>query len=122
MTQNHSFSYDTTFNWNNLHTNFISAYQVLIFSDTRPYSSHQPQAFQQYMENGGAWMGLHFSAFALTPLAYPQNRDWYHTKFLGSGEYAGNAWRPTAAILKVEEHIVAYRLIGLPGRYRTETT
>lgn len=64
MTQNHSFSYDSTSNWNNLHTNFISAYQVLIFSDTRPDPSHQLQAFQQYMENGGAWMGFHFSAFA----------------------------------------------------------
>jgi len=54
------------------------------------------------MENGGSWMGFHFSGFALTPSAYPQNWDWYHNDFLGVGEYEGNTWRPTSAILKVE--------------------
>ena len=48
-------------------------------------------------------MGFHFSAFALTPSVYPQNWDWYHNEFLGSGEYASNTWRPTAAILRVED-------------------
>jgi len=47
-------------------------------------------------------MGFHFSAFALTPSNYPQNWDWYHETFLGSGEYGSNTWRPTSAILKVE--------------------
>jgi hypothetical protein len=54
------------------------------------------------MENGGAWMGFHFSAFALTPSAYPQNWNWYHDMFLGSGEYVSNTWRPTTAIVRVE--------------------
>lgn len=48
-------------------------------------------------------MGFHFSAFALTPSAYPQNWDWYHEHFLGSGEYLGNTWRPTRAQLRVEQ-------------------
>ncbi len=55
------------------------------------------------MDNGGAWMGFHFSAFALTPSDYPQNWDWYHNKFLGSGSYISNTWRPTSAILRVED-------------------
>jgi hypothetical protein len=55
------------------------------------------------MIHGGAWMGFHFSAFALTPSAYPVNWDWYHNEFLGSGEYVSNTWRPTAAWLKVED-------------------
>jgi hypothetical protein len=55
------------------------------------------------MEGGGAWIGFHFSAFALTPSDYPQNWNWYHESFLGSGEYASNTWRPTSATLKVED-------------------
>ena len=47
-------------------------------------------------------MGFHFAAFALTPSAYPQNWDWYHNTFLGSGSYKSNTWRPTSAILRVE--------------------
>jgi hypothetical protein len=55
------------------------------------------------MESGGAWMGFHFSAFALTPSQYPMNWNWYHNKFLGSGSYVSNTWRPTSAILRVED-------------------
>jgi hypothetical protein len=55
------------------------------------------------MDNGGAWMGFHFARFALTPSEYPQNWDWYHNQFLGSGSYVSNTWRPTSAILRVED-------------------
>jgi uncharacterized protein len=74
----------------------------VLFLDTRPDSLPQRQAFENYMKNGGAWMGFHFSAFALTPSTFPQNWDWYHNEFLGSGEYGSNTWRPTKAILRVE--------------------
>ena len=103
MSTKYNFSYDSTNNWKDLNAAFLSGYQVVIFLDTRPDSLTQRIAFQQYIENGGAWMGFHFSAFALTPSAFPQNWDWYHNQFLGSGEYASNTWRPTPAILKVED-------------------
>jgi hypothetical protein len=103
MSAHYHFSYDSTTNWNNLDSAFLSHYQVVIFLDTRPDSPYQRRAFQQYMDKGGGWMGFHFSGFALTPSLYPQNWDWYHNEFLGSGEYAGNTWRPTAAVLKVED-------------------
>lgn len=70
--------------------------------DTRPDSLPQREAFEKYINNGGAWMGFHFAAFALTPSAYPQNWDWYHNIFLGAGEYKGNTWRPTSAVLHIE--------------------
>jgi len=56
------------------------------------------------MKNGGGFLGFHFAAFALTPSAYPQNWNWYHTDFLGSGEYKSNTWRPTPAVLRVEKN------------------
>jgi uncharacterized protein len=99
----YNYHYDSTNNWSNLNLKFLSQYQVIIFLDTRPEDQSQRQAFQKYMENGGSWMGFHFSAFALTPSDYPQNWDWYHNTFLGSGSYASNTWRPTSAILRVED-------------------
>jgi uncharacterized protein len=103
MAAQYNFTYDTTTNWSNLNSNFLSHYQVVFFLDTRPEVPAQREAFQSYMENGGAWMGFHFAGFALTPSDYPQNWDWYHEQFLGSGEYVSNTWRPTSAILRVED-------------------
>jgi hypothetical protein len=103
MAAKYNFTYDSTDDWNNLNDKFLSHYQVVLFLDNRPDSLAQREAFQKYMENGGAWMGFHFAAFALTPSAYPQNWDWYHNQFLGSGSYLSNTWRPTSAILRVED-------------------
>ena len=97
------FSYDSTSNWDNLNLNFLASYNVVLFLDTRPDKPDQRMAFEKYMKRGGAWMGFHFAGFALTPSDFPQNWDWYHNEFLGSGQYKGNTWRPTSAILRVEQ-------------------
>jgi hypothetical protein len=102
MGARYNFSYDATSDWNNMNAGFLSHYQVVLFLDTRPEEPAQRAAFRQYMENGGGWIGFHFAAFALTPSSFPQDWDWYHRQFLGSGSYASNTWRPTSAILRVE--------------------
>jgi uncharacterized protein len=72
-------------------------------------------------------MGFHFAGFALTPSAYPANWDWYHNTFLGSGSYISNTWRPTSAILRVEDskhpathhllrHLSLRQMSGTDGR------
>ncbi len=96
------FTYEATTEWKKLNAEFLKQYQVVLFLDTRPEDPAQRAAFEEYMKQGGAWMGFHFSAFALTPSAYPQNWDWYHNEFLGSGSYVSNTWRPTSAVLRVE--------------------
>jgi hypothetical protein len=102
VAKKYNFRYDSTDNWNNLNKEFLSHYQLVVFLDTRPDDPAQRDAFKEYMDHGGAWMGFHFAAFALTPSAFPQNWDWYHQQFLGSGEYQSNTWRPTSAVLRVE--------------------
>ena len=114
----HHFEYDSTNNWNNLNEGFLAGYQVVIFLDTRPDDPAQRQAFESYIKKGGAWMGFHFSGFALTPSDFPQNWDWYHNDFLGSGSYLSNTWRPTPAVLRVmdKSHPVTK---NLPDTFRS---
>jgi len=97
------FSYTATTNWAELNDQVLAQNQVVVFLDTRPEAPEQRQAFQRFMENGGAWMGFHFAGFALTPSEFPQNWDWYHNSFLGVGSYVSNTWRPTSAVLRVED-------------------
>ena len=113
------FSYASTNDWSRLNSDTLSHYQLVIFLDTRPDVPTQRMAFQEYMDKGGAFMGFHFSAFALTPSDFSQNWDWFHNQFLGSGEYASNTWRPTSAILKVEDqkHPVTKHL---PGKFKSQ--
>lgn len=114
--QKHHFLYDSTNDWSKLTDEFLSKYDVVIFLDSRPDSLPQREAFQNYMEKGGAWIGFHFCAFALSPSKYPQNWDWYHNTFLGAGQYKSNTWRPTSAILKVERKSNAFTK-GLPETF-----
>lgn len=110
------FQYDATTNWDNLNEQFLAKYQVVLFLDTRPEKPEQRAAFQKYMEKGGGFIGFHFSAFSLNDSEFPQNWDWYHNQFLGSGQHRGNSWRPTAAVLRVEDpnHPAVRRL---PARF-----
>jgi uncharacterized protein len=103
VAKKNGFTYDTTSNWENLNEQFLERYQVVIFLDTRPEDSLQRSAFKKYMERGGAWMGFHFAAFALTPSTYNQDWNWYHNEFIAAGQYRSNTWRPTSAILRVED-------------------
>jgi hypothetical protein len=108
IAKQYNFVYDSTNDWSNLNSVFLSNYNVVLFLDTRPDDSLQRIAFETYMKNGGAWLGFHFAAFALTPSAYPQNWNWYHNEFIGAGQYVSNTWRPTSAILRVEDSTYSF--------------
>ncbi|HET6767350.1 MAG TPA: ThuA domain-containing protein, partial [Chitinophagaceae bacterium] len=103
MAKLYDFSYDSTNNWSNLNKGFLSNYNVVLFLDARPEGRTQREAFKKYIDDGGAFIGFHFAGFALTPSFFPQNWDWYHDVFIGAGQYKSNTWRPTAAILRVED-------------------
>ena len=118
MGQRYHFTYDSTNDWSNMNDSFLARYQVVVFLDTRPDDTAQRAAFERYMHKGGGWMGFHFSAFALTPSEFPQNWDWYHNEFLGSGSYVSNTWHPTSAVLRVEDpHHPAVR--HMPATFST---
>jgi hypothetical protein len=118
MADKYGFSYDSTSNWSNLNAAYLAKYQVVLFLDTRPEQAEQRAAFETYMKNGGAWMGFHFAAFALANSSYPQNWDWYHNEFLGSGQYGSNTWRPTSAVLRVNQKHPATK--NLPITFKSQ--
>src|SRR6185295_19506855 len=63
----HDFQYESTTDWTRLNAAALKRYQVVVFLDTRPEGRSERDAFRRYMESGGAWLGFHFSGFALTP-------------------------------------------------------
>jgi hypothetical protein len=93
-----NFSYTSTTNWSQLNASNLAQYKVVMFLDDLPPAAQRP-AFQQYMQNGGAWMGFHVSAFNTDPSSW----DWYHNQFLGTGAFKSNTWGPTTAVLRVED-------------------
>lgn len=99
-----NFIYESTNDWSNLNNDYLDDCDVVMFLDTRPEEVSQREAFERYMKNGGAWMGFHFSAFALAGSSYTNDWYWYHEEFLGTGQYVSNTWAPTTAVLKVETH------------------
>ena len=118
MASQFDFTFVSTTNWSELNDAVLAQYQVVMFLDTRPENPTQREAFKRFMDKGGAWMGFHFAGFALTPSAVPQNWDWYHNEFLGAGSYVGNTWRPTSAVLRLEDtnHPATYHL---PATFRS---
>jgi hypothetical protein len=93
-----NFSFESTNDWSKLNTTFLAQYQVVVFLDDLPPAA-QRGAFQQYMQNGGAWMGFHVCAFNTDPSSW----DWYHNQFLGTGAFRSNTWGATSAVLKCED-------------------
>jgi hypothetical protein len=92
----YGFTWEATTDWSRLNTGNLAAYQVIMFLDDAPPAAQRP-AFQQYMQNGGAWMGFHVSAFTTDANSW----SWYYNTFLGSGNFATNTWGPTAETLRI---------------------
>jgi uncharacterized protein len=114
----HGFTFDTTSDWSRMNDSALAPYRVVVFLDTRPEDPAQRAAFQRYVERGGGWMGFHFAGFALGKSAYPADWPWYHDTFIGAGEYASNTWRPTSAVLRVEDPSHP-AMRGLPHTFRS---
>lgn len=94
----YGFTWEATTDWNRLNATDLATYKVIMFLDDGPPASRRA-AFQQYMQNGGAWMGFHVSAFTTDANSW----SWYHNTFLGSGDFQTNTWGPTAETLRIED-------------------
>jgi hypothetical protein len=105
------FTWEATTDWSRLNTGSLAQYKVIMFLDDAPPAA-QRAAFQQYMQNGGAWMGFHVSAFTTDPGSW----SWYYNTFLGSGAFQTNTWGPTRITYKVEDRTHP-STAGLPATF-----
>lgn len=74
----------------------LKDYDVIICINTAPVEEAERKAFEQYMENGGGWVGFHAAGYNDASTKWP----WYN-KFLGAGTFLCNSWPPQPALLEV---------------------
>jgi len=109
------FTYEATTDWSRINDNYLANVDVIMFLDDRPTDSNHRAAIQRFVERGGGYMGFHVSAFTTNANEW----SWYHNTFLGSGNFVRNTWRPTPAVLQVEDRTHP-TTINLPATFRSQ--
>ena len=75
----------------------LKEYNVIIMLNTSPNTKAERDAFEQYMENGGGWVGFHAAAYN------DKNTHWpWFVKFLGGGVFYCNNWPPQPVLVEVD--------------------
>ena len=76
----------------------LSGYDVIIMPDVSPSSPRERQLFEQYMENGGGWLGFHAAGYNDLSTEW----DWFRD-FLGGVRFLCNTW-PQPGLVDIETH------------------
>jgi type 1 glutamine amidotransferase len=92
------FQFDVTTNWNDSNLENLKKYQVVLWFNDSAHTPQQRAAFEQYMEQGGGWMGFHGAGYNDGSTHWP----WY-VQFLGGTVFLGNSWPPLPAELDVDD-------------------
>lgn len=92
------FTFESTTRWGDLNSENLKKYQLVIWLTDSPTNSEQRQAFQQYMDAGGAWLGFHAAGYN----DKDTNWQWY-VDFLGGAVFDMNSWPPLPAKLVVDD-------------------
>ena len=93
----HGFRVEATSNWADLNDENLKQYNLIAWLNGSPPAAQQ-QAFQRYMENGGAWFGFHVAAYN------DKNSRWtWFKQFIGGGAFGVNNWPPLPAKLIVND-------------------
>jgi type 1 glutamine amidotransferase len=109
------FTFEATQDWSNLKDDYLSNYDVVIWLNDFPKNDDQREAFERFIDRGGAWYGCHVSAFNL-----PDSKWKWFNAFLGGAYFKTNNWPPLPAKVVVDEknHPVTKRL---PSSYISPT-
>jgi YVTN family beta-propeller protein len=109
LSAKNNFTFDSTSNWDDMNDFNLGKYQVVVWLNDEPSKAGQRRAFQEYIENGGAWLGFHVAAYNDIDSNWP----WF-VDFLGGGVFHINSWPPLPAKLTVDDpsHPVTKHLPG----------
>lgn len=102
-----NFSFASTTDWNDMSRDKLKNIQLVIWLNDFPHTTEQRKAFEDYMTNGGAWLGFHVAAYNDESTHWP----WF-VDFLGGAVFFGNNWPPLPAKLVVDDraHAVTQNL------------
>ena len=75
----------------------LSTYDVIIMPDVAPGDPAERVRFQQYMDNGGGWVGFHGAGYNDLSTGWP----WF-CDFLGGVRFLCNTWPPQPGLMDVE--------------------
>jgi len=105
------FAFDVTTRWEDLNDERLKSCQLIIWLNESPTNPDQRQAFERYMERGGAWLGFHAAGYNDKDTNWP----WY-VDFLGGTAFDTNSWPPLPALLAIDDrsHPVT---AGLPPQF-----
>lgn len=86
----------------------LKQYDVLVWLNFTP-GGEERKAFEEYMEEGGGWVGFHASAYNDRNTHWP----WYN-EFLGCGPFYCNNWPPHPVLVEcdTQEHPVTRSLVS----------
>ncbi len=77
----------------------LSQYDIIIMPDAAPSSARDRKAFEEYMDNGGGWLGFHAAGYNDRSTGW----DWFRN-FLGGVSFLCNNWPPQPGLVEVEGH------------------
>ncbi len=111
LTIGKGFYFDVSENYDDLNTENLKKYDLVIMLNDQPHNQQQRDAFREYMENGGGWMGFHVAAYN------DRNTKWpWFLEFLGGGVFHQNNWpaMPAKLVVDNKKHPVTK---GLPSTF-----
>ena len=92
--QKDHFDFETTTNWDVS----LAGYQLVLWLNDSPHTQAQRDAFQNYMDHGGAWLGFHAAGYN------DKDTNWrWFVDFLGGAVFYSNNWPPLPAMLNVDD-------------------
>lgn len=78
----------------------LQRYDVVVMLNALPQAADQRRAFEQYMEQGGGWIGFHATGYNDKDTHWP----WFN-EFLGCGTFLCNNWPPQPALVEVDTQL-----------------
>ena len=89
----------------------LNQYDVVVMLNSLPQSPEARTAFEQYMEQGGGWIGFHATGYNDKDTHWP----WFN-QFLGCGTFLCNNWPPQPVLVDVEDNLHAITR-NLPSQF-----
>lgn len=111
LTWGEGFVLDVTNDFGSISLDSLCQYSVVIMPNRAPSGEEERKVFEQYMEQGGGWLGFHGAGYNDARTRWP----WY-VQFLGGGVFLCNNWPPQPVLVETDssEHPVT---VSLPHEF-----